>query len=243
MAPIFAAAGMLAGGLMSYFGQKNANETNREIQNSINAQNLQLTHEAWAREDMAVRRRKTDLERAGLSPVLAAGDAAQSSAPIKMESTKVEDELGGSVSNSINSALMMAQLARTEADVRKVNAETFNTQVNSAATKYNMDERGFRMHLDRAMAMKQMGVMTSQQFRNEMETMKTEKEKDLAGFDLEKARETSVNPRTGSQVGRTAADIAYPLVKGLETFSPASVNKRIQQRAFEDFMKSGRVPK
>lgn len=66
------------------------------IESVINrTQQRKLQKETWAREDNAVSRRVADLKAAGLSPTLAAGSAAASSAPIHLDSTQVGSALSG----------------------------------------------------------------------------------------------------------------------------------------------------
>jgi hypothetical protein len=56
-----------------------------------NRQNERLTRESWLREDNAVQRRTKDLEDAGINPLLAAGQAASSSAAIPMKAPQLSD--------------------------------------------------------------------------------------------------------------------------------------------------------
>lgn len=58
-------------------------------QKRMNDYALYSQRETWNREDNAVTRRVADLQRAGLSPTLAAGSAAQSSSPIHIDSPQM----------------------------------------------------------------------------------------------------------------------------------------------------------
>jgi len=140
-------AALIGGGLNAASGYYN-NERNIAMQRETNEMNERLMRENWAREDNAVSRRVMDLKNAGLSPVLAAGSAAQSSAPIKMDSPKSEDWGPAATGGAMQAILGATQVARTHMDLKKTAAEignivaqTGNVMTNTQATEQNMEQQ------------------------------------------------------------------------------------------------------
>lgn len=107
----------LAGGITSALSNKSINESNIKMQRETNAQNERLLRESWGREDNAVQRRASDLEAAGISPLMAAGSAAASSAPTRMESPKAQPfmpDLAAALISGVSQGLAMN---KTVADI------------------------------------------------------------------------------------------------------------------------------
>lgn len=103
-------------------------------QNHKNQENME---ETWRREDSAVQRRAADLEAAGLSRTLAAGSAASSSAPIRMEAPQLKlDPLQAKQQAEMNEFQKMSM----EKQLMSMDAQISRTRQQEALDKAQEDK-------------------------------------------------------------------------------------------------------
>lgn len=147
MDPIIGSALIGGGaGLLKGVGDFITGQKNYEVQKDLLNYQKAAQEESWRREDNAVQRRVADLKAAGLSPVLAAGSAASSSAPIQMSAPKDETNLGNVGAQAIEKALAMSQMAKTnmdmlvqQAQLGKLESETIGQKIRNGIESIDLE--------------------------------------------------------------------------------------------------------
>lgn len=107
----------------------------------------EMQQQQWAREDNAIQRRVADMVAAGLSPTLAAGNAAQSSSPIKIDAPEyqgpsAQDKALQMQQLALNLESQKANIAQTNAQTQAIMAQAKNTELK---TRFETETYGDRM--------------------------------------------------------------------------------------------------
>lgn len=135
----------------SIYGQNLANQTNREIANAnlayqreANERNIQFTKDenelTRLREDNAVQRAALDMERAGLSKTLAAGNPASAQSLNAPQQQALHDDYRyENIMKNVNLQFNFAELGKQIAEIRKIQAETEGQNIDNknAQIKHN----------------------------------------------------------------------------------------------------------
>ncbi|MCL2440322.1 MAG: hypothetical protein FWD14_01145 [Treponema sp.] len=144
-----------------------------------------MQRETWNREDTSIARRVQDLEAAGMSPVLAAGQGAQSSSPVRVEAPQRENNKIDQAELVINALRMKADYSMTMAQKRLLDTERQEIEQRMAHNKEMHPEELARKVMENDYTRKTFTTRVNKAIA-ELNGMQTENRQRLLEFNLDK---------------------------------------------------------